>query len=233
MCCRNFPYTSIFLKWKEKQFMTKKQLFYIVLFASITILSSGFKPFDSKLFPWFHVFNEDALVYTVPTEIELNQTFFDIPFAGKTFIGFKQSLAAKESQGKYNKVNTLGYLGKYQFGTETLKILGIKDQEKFLNSRSLQEKAFLANLSRNKWELRKEILKYDGKVINGIVVTESGILASAHLGGAGSVKRYLKSNGKKKCKDNYGTSIGSYMEDFAGYNTSAIEASQKAKARHY
>lgn len=213
--------------------MTKKQLFYLVLFASITILSSGFKPFDSKLFPWFHVFNKEELVYTVPTEIELNQTFFEIPFAGKTFIGFQQSLAAKESQCKYNKVNTLGYLGKYQFGSETLKTLGIHNNDQFLKSRSLQEKAFLANLSKNKWELRKEIRKYDGTVINGIVITESGILASAHLGGPGSVKRFLKSNGKKKCKDGYGTSIGEYMFDFAGYDTTCIEASQKAKARHY
>jgi hypothetical protein len=29
-------------------------------------------------------------------------------------------------------------------------------------------------------------------VVSGIVVTESGILAAAHLGGAGSVKRYFK-----------------------------------------
>ena len=213
--------------------MTKKQLFYLVLFGSITVLSSGFKPAESKLFPWFHVFNEETLVYTVPTEIELDQTFFDIPFAGKTFIGFKQSLAFKESQGKYNRVNSLGYLGKYQFGTETLKTLGIKDQEKFLKSRSLQEKAFLANLAKNKWELRNEIDKYDGLIVSGVEITESGILAAAHLGGAGSVKRFLKSNGKKKRQDSYGTSIKSYMEDFAGYNTSDIEASKSAKARHY
>ena len=122
--------------------MTKKQLYYLVLFASITILSSGFKPFDSKLFPWFHVFNKEELVYTVPTEIELNQTFFEIPFAGKTFIGFQQSLAAKESQCKYNKVNTLGYLGKYQFGQSTLETVGIKDSLYFLNHPKLQEKAF-------------------------------------------------------------------------------------------
>jgi hypothetical protein len=29
-------------------------------------------------------------------------------------------------------------------------------------------------------------------VVSGILVTESGILAAAHLGGAGSVKRYFK-----------------------------------------
>jgi hypothetical protein len=33
-------------------------------------------------------------------------------------------------------------------------------------------------------------------VVSGIVVTESGILAAAHLGGAGSVKRYFKNNGE-------------------------------------
>jgi hypothetical protein len=36
------------------------------------------------------------------------------------------------------------------------------------------------------------IKKYDGKVVG-----ESGILAAAHLGGAGSVKRYFKNNGEK------------------------------------
>ncbi len=213
--------------------MTKKQIFYLGLFASITILSSGFRPFQPELFPWFHVFEKEEMVYTVPTEVELNQTFFDIPFAGKTFMGFQQSLAARESQCKYYKVNTLGYLGKYQFGSETLKILGIRDTLTFLRSRKLQEKAFLANLSRNKWELRREIAKYSGKTIRGICITESGILAAAHLGGAGSVKRFLKSNGSKKCKDNFGTSISEYMQDFAGYDTSSVQPSQKAKARHY
>jgi hypothetical protein len=213
--------------------MTKKQIFYIGIFASITILSSGFKPFDSELFPWFHVFEKEELFYNVPTETELNQTIFDVPFTGKTFVGFQQSLAARESQGKYYKVNTLGYLGKYQFGSETLRILGIRDTLTFLRSRKLQEKAFIANLARNKWELRKEIAKYSGKIINGIEITESGILAAAHLGGPGSVKRFLKTNGRRKCKDGYGTSIKEYMEDFSGYDMSSIEPSEKAKARHY
>ena len=202
--------------------MTKKQIFYIGIFASITILSSGFKPFDSELFPWFHVFEKEEMFYNVPTETELNQTIFDVPFTGKTFVGFQQSLAARESQGKYYKVNTLGYLGKYQFGSETLRILGIRDTLTFLRSRKLQEKAFIANLARNKWELRKEIAKYSGKIINGIEITESGILAAAHLGGPGSVKRFLKKNGRRKCKDGYGTSIKEYMEDFSGYDMSSI-----------
>ena len=213
--------------------MTKKQLFYTGIFTSFTILSSGFKPFSSEHLPWFHVLGKQDLSYTVPTEAEVGQTFFDIPFTGKTFIGFRQSLAVRESEGKYSKVNTLGYLGKYQFGAETLRILGIKDTPSFLRSRALKEKAFLANLSRNKWELQDEIATYSGKTINGIQITESGILAAAHLGGTGSVKRFLKTNGRKKCKDGYGTSIMEYMSDFADYDTSCIKPSEMAKARHY
>jgi hypothetical protein len=213
--------------------MTKKQIFYIGIFASITILSSGFKPFHSELFPWFHVFEKEEMFYNVPTETELNQTYFDIPFTGKSFTGFQQDLAVRESQGLYSKVNSLGYLGKYQFGSETLRFLGIRDKLNFLKSRELQEQAFLANLSRNKWDLMDEISKYSGKIINGVEITESGILAAAHLGGAGSVKRFLKTNGRRKCKDGFGTSIGEYMRDFAGYDTSSIEANKKAKAKHY
>jgi hypothetical protein len=41
----------------------------------------------------------------------------NIPFTGNLFVGFKQALGFKES--KYQKINSLGYLGKYQFGTET------------------------------------------------------------------------------------------------------------------
>jgi hypothetical protein len=213
--------------------MTKKLIFYTGLFASITIISSGFKPFKNELFPWFHIYETEEIFYTVPTEIELNQTFFDIPFCGKTFIGFKESLAARESECKYYKVNTLGYLGKYQFGSETLRILGIKDPLYFLNNRKLQEKAFIANLARNKWDLKREIEKYNGMVIQGIEITESGILAAAHLGGPGSVKRFLKTNGRRKCKDGYGTSVAEYMRDFAGYDTSSVIANEKAKARNY
>jgi hypothetical protein len=53
-------------------------------------------------------------------------------------------------------------------------------------------------------------------VVSGIVVTESGILAAAHLGGAGSVKRYFKNNGEKYIKDAYGLQYGvtwKHLED--------------------
>ena len=66
-----------------------------------------------------------------------------------------------------------------------------------------------------------------GKKINGIKITESGILAAAHLAGAGNVKKYLRSNGKNTFKDAYGSSMQHYLKQFSGYDTSFIEANVK------
>ncbi len=126
-------------------------------------------------------------------------------------------------------INTLGYLGKYQFGKTTLKRFRIYNTKEFLKNPELQEKAFAAYCSVNKWILRKDIRRTVGKIINGIKITESGILAAAHLGGAGNVKKYLRSNGKIRFSDAYGSSIQSYLKKFAGYNVSNIKADRMAK----
>uniref|UniRef100_UPI00263832C2 peptidoglycan-binding protein LysM n=1 Tax=uncultured Winogradskyella sp. TaxID=395353 RepID=UPI00263832C2 len=149
---------------------------------------------------------------------------------GKSFEGFKEALAFKESRGDYFTVNTLGYLGKYQFGSETLKLIGIYNPNKFLYNPELQEKAFMANASRNKWVLRKDIKRFDGKLIGGVKVTESGILAAAHLAGPGSVKKFLRSYGNNNFSDAYGSTVKHYMKKFSGYDTSVIEPNKKAKA---
>jgi len=155
---------------------------------------------------------------------------FNSPNLGKTFIGFKEALAFKESRGNYFTVNTLGYLGKYQFGKNTLKLIGIYNTNQFLNNPQLQEKAFIANTARNKWVLRRDIKRFVGKHIDGVLVTESGILAAAHLAGPGSVKKYLRSYGAIGFADAYGTTVRTYMKKFSGYDTAFIQANKKAKA---
>jgi len=158
------------------------------------------------------------------------QTTTFTPFLEKNLNGFKEALAFKESQGKYSVVNTFGYIGKYQFGKGTLELVGIYNPTKFLKNPELQEKAFLANLSRNKWILRKDIKKFEGKCINGVMVTESGILAAAHLAGPGSVKKFLRSYGKNAFADGYGTTIEEYLKKFKSFDLSIIEGNRKAKA---
>ncbi|APY07467.1 peptidoglycan-binding protein LysM [Winogradskyella sp. J14-2] len=153
------------------------------------------------------------------------------PHLGKSFEGFKEALAFKESRGDYFTVNTLGYLGKYQFGAETLKLIGIYNPNQFLYNPELQEKAFMANASRNKWILRKDIKRFDGKFIGGVKVTESGILAAAHLAGPGTVKKFLRSYGDYNLSDAYGSTVKYYMKKFSGYDTTIIKPNKKAKAR--
>ncbi len=152
------------------------------------------------------------------------------PYLGKSFVGFKEALAFKESGGDYFSVNTFGYLGKYQFGASTLKMIGINNPANFLKNPVLQEKAFIANSARNKWILRRDIKNFVGKRINGTVVTESGILAAAHLAGPGSVKKYLRSYGLDNFTDGYGTTIQYYMKRFSGYDTSFVKPNREAKA---
>lgn len=154
----------------------------------------------------------------------------NFPFLEKDFIGFREALAFKESQGKYMVVNKLGYLGKYQFGKSTLKRFKIYNTHSFLRDPELQEKTFIALCKVNKWILRKDINRFLGKKINGILITESGILAAAHLSGAGNVKKYLRSYGKIIFKDAFGTTIQDYMRKFKGYDVSNIIGDKYASA---
>jgi hypothetical protein len=107
-------------------------------------------------------------------------------------------------------------MGKYQFGKSTLRGLGYKvSRKEFLNSPELQEQAMLDLLSHNKKILQTYIDYWDGKNINGKVITESGILAAAHLGGPGNVKKFFRDG--KVFKDGNGTKITKYLTHFSGY----------------
>ena len=157
------------------------------------------------------------------------ETVPDFLFLKKDFIGFKEILGYKESTSDYKKVNKFGFMGKYQFNLNTLKMYKIKNSKKFINNAELQERVFLINVQRNKWILRKDIKWFVGSNINNTIITESGIIAAAHLAGPGNVKKYLRSGGKYNTKDAFGTSISKYMEYFKGYDLSMIEAVRKPK----
>jgi len=207
--------------------MFKKSIFYLSILLTVAFISSGFKTYN----PQITSDENEGLFYVFPSQNNIDYASLRIPFTGKYFIGFKEAIAHKESQGKYRKINTLGYLGKYQFGMGTLKSIGITDSTHFINNPKLQEKAFVALLSKNKYELQEYIREFEGKIVDGVKITESGILAAAHLGGTGSVKRFLNSNGERKCKDEYGTSVKAYMRDFGGFETGGIKAVKNAKVK--
>lgn len=214
--------------------MKKRYYFIITLLVVTVIVGTGFNANESNYD--FSVFSTEGmeLNYNVPTKDELIS--LDAPlkpkyylFLGKSYLGFKEALGFKESRGDYHVVNPYGYMGKYQFSKNTLKMMGLRDADNFLYNTRQQEAAFMAYTSLNKWILRKDIKRTVGKVVGGVKVTESGILAAAHLAGAGNVKKFLRSGGADGFEDANGASIRYYLRKFSGYDTSHIVPNRKPR----
>ena len=130
---------------------------------------------------------------------------------------FLDDIGFRESSNNYHAVNQFGYLGKYQFGRRTLNALGYDEvsNREFLENHSIQEEAMYALLIHNKKILRKQIEKYHGETIHGIYITESGILAAAHLAGPGNVKKFFRKG--YEFHDGNGTKMTEYLVKFSGY----------------
>ena len=141
----------------------------------------------------------------------------EIKIERKDHSSFLNKIGHYESSNDYSRVNKWGYMGKYQFHKETLEALDIDvSKRKFLASPVLQEEAMDRLLTANHKNLKRFIRKYEGKVVHGVLVTESGVLAAAHLGGAGNVRKWFRSG--EDFKDGNGTPITKYMKIFGGYS---------------
>lgn len=163
----------------------------------------------------------------------------------KTLQQFLNDLGARESSGNYKAFNHYGYAGKYQMGEaalidtgyyrkpsrrynndwsgEFLGKDGVNSIQDFLNNPKAQENAQII-FKKKQWSYLKAVgaHNYLGLIINGFVITPSGLLAGAHLKGAGSVIQYLKSGGDIASKDGFGTTVESYIKQFANYDVSEI-----------
>ena len=183
--------------------------------------------FDSPDFPA----PNNSSVYTVKIDLKSSYKYIPIPFTVKDYVGFKNFLGFFESGSNYNKVNRFGYMGKYQFGKETLKMYGVRNLSDYKSNPALQEEVFLMNVMRNKWILRREISWYSNRYLNGIYVSQSGIIAAAHLSGPGNVKKYLRSHCDPDLnkRDANGTSISDYINIFKDYSLENIPAVRKPK----
>ena len=188
-----------------------KKIFTILLFLSIFSLLSALTYKTIRVFTptVAEITSEPITVIKVePTKIEIKKV--------KGYNDFLDAVGHQESGNRYDIVNRYGYMGRYQFGNSTLKTLKIKvTREAFLNSPDLQEYAMKQLLLYNKKKLQKYIDEFDGQIVHGILVTESGLLAAAHLGGQGSVKKWFRTG--KIRKDGNGVKITSYMQRFSGY----------------
>lgn len=147
---------------------------------------------------------------------------------------FYDVLGMRESKNNYASCNDYGYIGRYQFGSEALVRTGVcnniknadtfrKEFIKLSDSLRLiywpkyEQDIAMDNLVLFNEKVLKEYIKYyDGKTINNIKITKSGILAAAHLAGPYGVKKYFKKGFNPS--DDYGTKISDYLNLFSDYN---------------
>lgn len=153
---------------------------------------------------------KEVLTYIIPIEDIIGKVEID-----ETDL-FLDAIAFQESSRRYKVVNRFGYMGKYQFSKKTLKNLGYDvSRKEFLNSPVLQEQAMMDLLRHNKMILNNYISYWDGKKIKGKIVTESGILAAAHLAGPKNVKKFFSEG--VEFFDGNGTKMSKYLFTFSGY----------------
>ena len=188
-----------------------KNITKIVICVVVLICFTAFKSYRAKMEPI--IFLEPKPIMLIPVNIAITSPSINLSSQQQ----FLDAIGQRESGNRYEIVNKFGYMGKYQFGKSTLKGLGFKiTQDEFLNSPYIQEKAMQKLLLHNRKKLDKWICKYEGKELHGILITESGILAAAHLAGQGNVKKFFRKG--YEFKDGFGTKMTTYMTQFSGYN---------------
>lgn len=139
------------------------------------------------------------------------------------FKDFLKKLAFRESSGNWKVINRFGYAGKYQMGKAALHELHFTlNVDSFrvnpdIFPEYLQDSLVIELVKLNRKRINHYIKEYVGSTVNGIDVTESGILAASHLVGGGNVKKWLKSNGKCCPTDGNGVSIEEYIVLFSNY----------------
>jgi hypothetical protein len=153
----------------------------------------------------------------------------EITILGSKTQDYVNTIGTRESGNRYDTINTIGFVGRYQFGTLALKDLGyikssasnrnsaMKDDSNwtgkdgitslvaFLVSKEVQEKAMVDYTNLNYRYLTRIGGIRDGDDLSTI----AGMLAGAHLLGAGGMNKWRAGNGGR---DAYGTTGDEYFE---------------------
>jgi hypothetical protein len=140
------------------------------------------------------------------------------------FSRFINDLGYSESGNNWLSVNQIGCFGEWQFDESTLQFLGFRKitLKKFMANpeifpRELQLKA-LKTLIKVNLMILMDYEHFIGESIDGVVITKSGMIAASHLGGAGSLEKFLSSRGRINKRDVLGTSIYDYLKKFSYYD---------------
>lgn len=157
-----------------------------------------------------------------------------------TYSDFLHDLAVRESSLNPTAINPYGYVGLFQFGEAALQDAGyysgdttrandwagtwtgaggVTSMSAFLSSPDAQVQAAVAYQNQiQTWIHNLGLDSAIGSTINGIPITQSGLIAGAWLVGIGNLQRFINSNGAIVPTDGNGTPITSYISHFGGYS---------------
>lgn len=164
--------------------------------------------------------------------------------AAGTYADFLQSLARRESAGNSHAVNKYGYAGFYQMGEEALIDAGyyrrdgtksndwrgnwtgkngVNSLNDYLNSPATQTQA-ITTYHDVLWDQIKArgLDNKVGQSYNGVPITQSGLIAAAHLIGTAGLRKCLNGG---SCTDANNTTALSYMSKFGGFDVASITGS--------
>ena len=173
--------------------------------------------------------------WQLPRAVVLFFAVIALAWAGTTFTDLLSALSQRESSGNASAVNTqTHYIGLFQMGEAALQDVGVysgdgtrtndwtggwtgrygvTSQAAFLadpNAQIQAETAYL-NLVWNRYLVPQGAASYLGQTINGIAITQSGLVAASHLVGFGNVLTWLRSNGTTAPADGNGTRMTEYL----------------------
>ncbi len=173
-------------------------------------------------------------------------------YAAGTCADFLNSLARRESGLNPKVVNRYGYAGLFQMGEAALidagfyksdgtgrndwrgkwtGASGVTSLADFLNSPAAQVTAITVYHRRVEGYIRSlGLSRFEGTTVGGWPITHSGMVAAAHLVGAGNLSKFLKSGGRTVPRDGTGTSITEYLSKFGGYTLGGAGANCAAFA---
>lgn len=156
----------------------------------------------------------------------------------KNYENFRYDLGKRESGNNYKSKNTLGFLGRYQFGLARLCDFGLTErikagysnecfvwakgysEETFLTNEALQDDIFDKHVKDIINKVQKEFLSIIGTTQRGILISLSGLVAGCHIAGLGGVKDFIYYG--VVVKDAYGTSVKDYLKNFSGYDLTKV-----------
>lgn len=153
---------------------------------------------------------------------------------------FEQKMGLSEGGGSADKVNSGGYAGQFQFGSERLADLGlytpapgegrngwkgkfniapynVSTLDDFLKNPAAQHAAFVAHVA----DIDKTIDATPG----ADKFDRNGLRAVAHLGGTGSMRAFIAAGGNLDRADSNGTSLKDYYTKFAQGGPAALQKS--------